>query len=53
MTWTYTDPNSDLSHETPRELSDTLSTETFKEGTTRTDGESTQTWKNGAWEDVE
>lgn len=53
MTWVYSDPKSDLTIETSRELADTLTKETWPEGTTRTDGETSQVWRNGVWETVE
>lgn len=51
--WTYTNPNSSQTLETTGENTNDLTRETFEEGTTRTDGESTQVWKNGTWVDVE
>ncbi len=53
MAWTYSNPKCGLSLETERELTDTLTKETWPEDTTRTDGESTQVWRNGVWETIE
>jgi len=51
MTWEYSNPACGLSLETERELSDTLTRETWPEGTIRTDGETEQVWR-GEWIDV-
>jgi hypothetical protein len=52
MAWEYSNPACGLSLETERELSDTLTRETWPEGTIRTDGESTQVWQCGKWVDA-
>ncbi|MBP7765324.1 MAG: hypothetical protein KA113_09085 [Syntrophaceae bacterium] len=51
MAWEYSNPACGLSLETERELSDTLTRETWPEGTIRTDGETEQVWR-GEWIDV-
>jgi len=51
--WTYTNPNSSTTLSTISESTSSLTRETWEEGTTRTDGETTQVWKDGAWVDVE
>jgi hypothetical protein len=53
MAWQYENPKSDLTIETTPENASDLTRETWEEGTIRTDGESTQVWRCGAWVDVE
>jgi len=51
--WIYTNPNKSTTCETTKETTSTLTCETWNEGTTRTDGQTTEVWKDGKWQAVE
>ena len=51
--WIYTNPSSNLTLEAENETTSNLTRETWNEGMTRTDGETTQVWQGGQWVTVE